>query len=103
MADNKPTESEGSKAAAPENDLSSAEASKLLMTGAALLQRHWLQSAVTVAKAMTSGQPVSTGSFDDLRRIREQFEELDRANSAITRIAQAQEKAKATNETEGKA
>jgi hypothetical protein len=79
---------------AKETEIAPAEASKLLMGGAAMLQRHWLQNAVNIAKAMTAGQPVSPGNFDDLRRVREQFEELDRANTAITRIAQAQEKAK---------
>jgi hypothetical protein len=38
---------------------------------------------------MTDNTPVSPGNFDDLRRVREQFEELDRVNTAINRIAEA--------------
>ena len=45
-----------------------------------------------LAPAPVSGRlsPAPHGAFDDLKRIREQFEELDRANTAITRISQAQ-------------
>ena len=94
MADT-PLPTEGATAAAPtQTEIAPAEASKLLIGAAAMLQRHWLQNAVNIAKAMTGGQPVSPGNFDDLRRISEQFEELDRANTAITRIGQAQEKTK---------
>ena len=60
------------------------------MTGAALLQRAWLQAAVNIGQAISKQQPVSHGAFDDLRRLREQVEELDRANTAITRISMAQ-------------
>jgi hypothetical protein len=102
MADNPPENDGNATAPAKENEIAPAEASKLLTGGAAMLQRHWLQNAVNIAKSMTSGQPVSPGNFDDLRRIREQFEELDRANTALTRIAQAQEKAKEQAEAKKK-
>lgn len=79
----------------PQNEeISAEEASKQLITAAAVLQRAWLQASLTVGRAIASGKPVSPGSFEDLRRIREQFEELDRANQAVTRIAQASERAK---------
>ncbi len=97
MAETTPP-TDGSKPAAPqETEIAPAEASRLLMTAAALLQRHWLQNAVRIAKAMTENTPVTAGNFDDLKRIREQFEELDRANTALNRIAEAQEKAAAAN------
>lgn len=75
-----------------ENNISPEEASKTLVTGAAMLQRAWLQAAVNIGQAISRQQPVSHGAFDDLRRVREQFEELDRANTAITRIAEAANK-----------
>ena len=69
------------------------------MTGAALLQRAWLQAAVNIGQAISKQQPVSNGAFDDLRRLREQVEELDRANTAITRITQAQNQMQADEAT----
>ncbi|MBK18057.1 MAG: hypothetical protein CMM52_04370 [Rhodospirillaceae bacterium] len=57
------------------------------------MQQQWLQAAVNIAKIISNGQPVSPGGFDDLRRLRESFEEVERANQAIGRIAQAQKKA----------
>ena len=75
--------------AAAENNISPEDASKALMTGAALLQRAWLQAAVNIGQAISKQQTVSHGAFYDLRRLREQVEELDRANTAITRITQA--------------
>lgn len=78
-----------------ENNISPEEASRTLVTGAAMLQRAWLQAAVNIGKAISEQKPVSHGAFDDLKRIREQFEELDRANTAITRISQAQAQAEA--------
>jgi|APSaa5957512535_1039671.scaffolds.fasta_scaffold337404_1 hypothetical protein len=102
MADNPPENDGAAAAPARENEIAPAEASKLLMGGVGMLQRQWLQNAVNIAKSMTSGQPVSTGNFDDLRRIREQFEDLDRANTALNQIAQAQEKSKEQAEAKNK-
>jgi len=97
MAEMTPPTAGSTPTAPQETEIAPAEASRLLMTAAAMLQRHWLQNAVRIAKAMTDNTPVSPGNFDDLRRVREQFEELDRANTAINRIAEAQEKAAASN------
>ena len=80
-----------------ENNISPEEASHTLVTGAAMLQRAWLQAAVNIGKAISEQKPVPHGAFDDLKRIREQFEELDRANTAITRISQAQAQAENRN------
>lgn len=82
--------STATEAAPGDTNISPEEASKTLVTGAAMLQRAWLQAAVNIGKAISEQKPVSHGAFDDLKRIREQFEELDRANTAITRITQAQ-------------
>lgn len=87
-------------AAEGDNNISPEEASRTLVTGAAMLQRAWLQAAVNIGKAISEQKPVSHGAFDDLKRIREQFEELDRANTAITRISQAQAQAQAQSEGE---
>ena len=75
------------------------DASKALMTGAALLQRAWFQAAVNIGQVISKQQPVSHGAFDDLRRLREQVEELDRANTAITRISMAQAQMQADEAT----
>ncbi len=84
------TEAQTGATANADNNISPEDASKALVTGAAMLQRAWLQAAVNIGRAISQQQPVSHGAFDDLKRVREQFEELDRANTAITRIAQAQ-------------
>ena len=57
----------------------------------------WLQAAVNIGKSISEQKPAPHGAFDDLKRIREQFEELDRANPAITRISQAQAQANTQN------
>ena len=85
--------------AAAENNISPEDACKDLMTGAALLQRAWLQAAVNIGQVISKQQPVSHGAFDDLRRLREQVEELDRANTAITRISMAQAQMQADEAT----
>jgi gentisate 1,2-dioxygenase len=46
-----------------------------------------------VAKKLSNGKLISPDGFEDLRRMREHFEELERANNAIPRIAQAQKTA----------
>ncbi len=40
-------------------------------------RRQWLQSAVTVANVLKNGQPVHRGTFEDLRQVRENYEELE--------------------------
>lgn len=99
MAENEPQPREAAAPAA-ENNISPEEASKTLVTGAAMLQRAWLQAAVNIGQAISRQQPISHGAFEDLRRVRQQFEELDRANTAISRIAEAAAKMKSTETPE---
>ncbi|NKB20589.1 MAG: hypothetical protein GKS01_08825 [Alphaproteobacteria bacterium] len=94
MADqNEAVETTNGADAPKTENISPEEASKLLTTGATTMQQQWLQAAVNIAKIISNGQPVSPGGFDDLRRLRESFEEVERANQAINRISQAQQKA----------
>ena len=95
MADDQPAATTATSEG--ENNISPEEASRTLVTSAAMLQRAWLQAAVNIGKAISEQKPVSHGAFEDLKRIREQFEELDRANTAITRISQAQAQAENQN------
>jgi hypothetical protein len=93
MAETETPKTESAPPATPdaaENNISPEDASKALMTSAALLQRAWLQAEVNIGQTISKQQPVSHGAFDGLRHLREQVEELDRANTAITRISKAQ-------------
>lgn len=88
------TASQNGATEAPKTEnISSEEVTKLLMIGTTMLLQQWLQASLNVAKSLSNGQPISLGGFEDLRRMREHFEELERANNAITRIAQAQKQA----------
>ena len=99
MAETEIPNTESGAPGTAETNISPEDASRTLMAGAAMLQRAWLQAAVNIGQAISKQQPVSHGAFDDLRRIREQFEELDRANTAISRIAQAQAQMQADGST----
>ena len=63
---------------APTN-VSAGEAAELMSTTVNRLRQQWLQSAVTIANVLKSGQNVHRGTFDDLRLLRENYEELERA------------------------
>ncbi len=63
---------------APTN-VSAVEAADLMSTTVNRLRQQWLQSAVTIANVLKSGQTVHRGTFDDLRLLRENYEELERA------------------------
>ena len=43
------------------------------------MRENWLQSAVNIANVLKNGQTVHRGTFDDLRQVRESYEELERA------------------------
>ncbi len=63
---------------APTN-VSAVEAADLMSTTVNRLRQQWLQSAVTIANVLKSGQTVHRGTFEDLRLLRENYEELERA------------------------
>ena len=60
-------------------NVSATEAAELMSTTVNRLRQQWLQSAVTIANVLKSGQTVHRGTFDDLRLLRENYEELERA------------------------
>jgi len=62
-------------------NVSAVEAADLMSTTVNRLRQQWLQSAVTIANVLKSGQTVHRGTFDDLRLLRENYEELERASS----------------------
>ena len=72
----------GNKAAPAQpaaTNVSAVEAAELMSTTVNRLRQQWLQSAVTIANVLKSGQTVHRGTFEDLRLLRENYEELERA------------------------
>ncbi len=60
-------------------NLSAGEAAELIQGVVAGMRQQWLQSAVTIANVLKSGQTIHRGTFEDLRILRENYEELERA------------------------
>ncbi len=60
-------------------NLTAGEAAELMQGAAIGMRRQWLQSAVTIANVLKNGQSVHRGTFEDLRQVRENYEELERA------------------------
>lgn len=73
-------------------ELSPEKAAEVMAPAAGAIQRRWLSAAVSVANAIKNGQPVSNGTFEDLHRLREQFEELERARIMLTNLGAAAKK-----------
>ncbi len=76
-------------------NITAAEASEAMESAVRDLRRNWAQAALSVANIVNSGQIVGRGTFDDLRRLRENWEELERARSFL-RGAPAQGNARQT-------
>lgn len=78
-------------------DLSPEKAALVLGAAVGVMQNNWLQSSIAVAQAVNDRKPVSTGAFEDLRRVREHFEELERARLVLRNLGQqaAQQKGEA--------
>ena len=76
--DTKATDSEAKSA-----NISSTEASEILQRAVGDLRQSWIQGAVRVASIVSAGQTVGRGTFDDLRTLRENWEELERARSFL--------------------
>ncbi len=60
-------------------NLSAGEAAELVQGAVNAMRQQWLQSAVTIANVLKSGQTIHRGTFEDLRILRENYEELERA------------------------
>ncbi len=60
-------------------NLSAGEAAELMQGVVSGMRQQWLQSAVTIANVLKSGQTIHRGTFEDLRLLRENYEELERA------------------------
>ena len=75
-------------------NLSAGEAAELMSATVQRMRQQWLQSAVTVANALKNGQTVHRASFEDLRQVRENYEELERARLLLRNMdASAQQSA----------
>ncbi len=60
-------------------NLSAGEAAELMSATVQRIRQQWLQSAVTIANVLKNGQTVHRARFEDLRQVRENYEELERA------------------------
>ncbi len=67
-------------------NLSAGDAAALMSTTVSRLRQQWLQSAVTIANILKNGQTVHRGTFDDLRQLRENYEELERARMFLRNV-----------------
>jgi hypothetical protein len=67
-------------------NLSAGDAAVLMSTTVNRLRQQWLQSAVTIANVLKNGQTVHRGTFDDLRQLRENYEELERARMFLRNV-----------------
>ena len=79
-------------------NVSAVEAAELMSTTVNRLRQQWLQSAVTIANVLKSGQTVHRGTFDDLRLLRENYEELERARMYLRGMGTPANKSDATGE-----
>ena len=86
MADDNPNSEETPPQPATTN-LAPAQAAELMSATVLNLRQQWLQSAVTVANILKTGQTVNRGTFEDLQRLRENFEELERARIVLLKLA----------------
>ncbi len=93
-----PTGSDPSPAQPATKNLSAGEAAELMSTTVQRMREQWLQAAVTVANALKGGQTVHRGTFDDLRQLRESYEELERARMFLRNVGNSVEQPGATGE-----
>lgn len=64
-------------------ELSAKRAAQHVQPAALALRRAWLGTAVGLASAIKAGRPVKPETFQELHRLREQFEEMERARLAL--------------------
>lgn len=68
-------------------NLTPGQTADLIDNAVGKLRIGWLQSAVTVAKFLQSGQHVSRGIFEDVRNLRENYEEMERARLFLKKMS----------------
>ncbi len=85
MADENPKSDQTQPRPATKN-LAPAEAAELMSVTALNLRRQWLQAAISVANILKNGRTVNRGTFEDLKRVRENFEELERARIVLQKL-----------------
>ena len=88
MADENPN-SDQTPSQPETTNLAPAEAVKLMSATVLNLRQQWLQSAVTVANILRGGKTVNRGTFEDLKRMRENYEELERARIVLLKLVPA--------------
>ncbi len=79
-------------------NISAGDAAELMSATVHGLRQQWLQSAVTIANVLKSGQNVHRGTFDDLRQVRENYEELERARMFLRNMGTPGDQNGATGE-----
>jgi hypothetical protein len=62
------------------------EAADLMSATVQNLRQQWLQSAVTISNLLKKGNTVQRGTFEDLKRMRENYEELERARIVLLKL-----------------
>jgi hypothetical protein len=82
----KPKENEPTLAQPATINLSANEAAEIVQGAVNGMRQQWLQAAVTLSNALKNGQGVGLGSIEDLRRLRENYEELERARLVLQNI-----------------
>ncbi len=93
-----PTAAIPAPAAPATTNLSAGEAASLMSATVHRLRQQWLQSAVTIANVLKGGQTVHRGTFDDLRHLRENYEELERARLFLRNVGETDNQADAPGE-----
>ena len=74
-------------------EMSPSQAAEVVGAAVADVRQRWLQIAVTVASAIKNGQAVSNGTFEDMRQLREKYEELERARLVLQNMGSADQTA----------
>lgn len=97
MTDEGPHTAQNEGAKAPV-EMSPSQAAEVVGAAVADVRQRWLQIAVTVASTIKNGQAVSNGTFEDLRQLREKYEELERARLVLRNMGPAEQAASEPSE-----
>ncbi len=77
---------------------SPSQVAEMVGAAVAVISQRWLHSAVTVAHAINNGKAVSNGTFEDMRELREKYEELERARLILHSMGSADKTASKPSE-----